>query len=177
VDSEQAQPTTFRLAIARSARVDVVVRRFIVSRTALAGVADSLDDAGPLASAMLMLVSDRDTLYRTTRDDGPVSFTDVPPGRWVISIRGDTPAFHRFDPDRVELTLAPAETRKLEFRLLPRRREIQIIGSEQELKSEAAPRLQAPVPADTRTRKPDENRPDTSRPDAQGGAPKQSGKS
>jgi hypothetical protein len=33
------------------------------------------------------------------------------------------------------------------------------------------------VPADTRTRKPDENRPDTSRPDGQGGAQKQSGKS
>ena len=175
VDSAQAQPTTFRLAIARSARVDVVVRRFTVSRTALAGATDSLDDAGPLSNAMLMLVGERDTLYRTTRDDGQVAFTDVPPGRWVISIRGDAPAFHRFDPDRMELTLAPGETRRLELRLLPRRREVQIIGSEQELKSEAAtPRLQAPVPATTRTRKPDENRPDTSRPDGQGASPKQS---
>jgi len=176
VDSTRAQPTTFRLAIARSARVDVVVRRFAAARTGVAGAPDSLADAGPLPNAMLMLVSERDTLYRTTRDDGRVAFTDVPPGTWIISIRGDAPAFHRFDPDRVELRLAPGETRALEFRLVPRRREVQIIGDGQELKSEtAAPRPQAPAAGATRTRRPEDTPPETTRSDGQGGAGHKSG--
>ncbi len=160
VDSSRTQPTTFRFAIARSARVDIDVRQFVISRTGVSGAPDSLASAGPLANATLMLTGERDTLFRTTRDDGTTSFTDVPPGRWVVSIRGDAPAFHRFDPDRVELTLAPGESKALSFRLLPRRREVQLIGDGQELRNEAAESKasQAPVPA-TKTRKPDENRP------------------
>ncbi|HYC50747.1 MAG TPA: NEW3 domain-containing protein [Gemmatimonadaceae bacterium] len=177
VDSARVQPTTFRLAIARSARVDVVVRRFSTVQTGVGGAADSLADAGPLSNAMLMLVSDSDTLYRTTRDDGKVAFTDIPPGTWTISVRGDAPAFHRFEPDRAELTLAPGESRQLEFRLVPRRREIQIIGDGQELKSEAAPARPQTVPATTRTRKPDENGTETRRPDEQGKAGSRGGQS
>lgn len=162
VDSTRVQPTTFRLAIARSARLEVDVRRFASARTGVAGAADSLADAGPLANATLMLAGERDTLYRTTRGDGQATFTDVPPGRWSVSIRGDAPAFHRFEPDRVELTLEPGETRALSFRLLPRKRDVQIIGTEQELRSEPSSvrTPSQPVPAAPRTRKPDENRPD-----------------
>lgn len=70
VDSTRTQPTTFRLAIARGARIDVVVRRFAVARTGIGGAADSLADAGPLPNAMLMLTAGRDTIYRTTSQDG-----------------------------------------------------------------------------------------------------------
>lgn len=133
IDSTRGQPTIFELAIARSARVDVAVRRVVAARTAIAGVADSLVDAGALANATLVLVGGRDTLYRTTGQDGFTSFTDVPPGTWVISVHGDPPAFTRFDPDRVELTLAPGERRALRFQLVPRKREVQIIGAGEEL--------------------------------------------
>ena len=134
VDSTRAQPTTFELAVARSARVDISVRRYTAARTGVAGAADSLVDAGPVANATLMLTGERDTLYRTTSDQGTISFTDVPPGKWVITVRGDAPAFTRFDPDRLELTLAPGETRALVFQLVPRKREVQIIGDGQELR-------------------------------------------
>lgn len=162
VDSTRPQPTTFTLAIARGARLDVDARRFAVARTTAAGMPDSLVDAGALSNATLMLTGGRDTLYRTTRADGTASFADVPPGRWVMSIRGDAPAFHRFEPDRVELTLVPGETRALRFRLIPRKREVQIIGGEQELRSQpsearnpVSQSLPAPRPA-----KPDDNRPE-----------------
>jgi hypothetical protein len=62
----------------------------------------------------------------------------VPPGTWRITIRGDAPAFHRFDPDRIELTLAPGETKAIAFRLVPRRREVQLIGDGQELRPTTA---------------------------------------
>jgi hypothetical protein len=161
VDSMRPRPTTFTLAIARGARLDIDARRFAIARTAVAGAQDSVVDAGPLSNATLVLAGERDTLYRTTRSDGKTSFTDVPPGRWVVSIRGDAPAFHRFDPDRAELTLAPGESRSLTFRLVPRKREIQIIGTDQELRSQPsdARNPAAPVPATPRTRKPDESRP------------------
>lgn len=156
IDSARAQPTTFRLAIARSARVDLTVRRFVSVRTGVGGAADSLADAGPLANATLVLVGERDTLYRTTREDGSAAFTDVPPGAWTLAVRGDAPAFHRFEPDRVELVLAPGEGRTLQFRLVPRKREVQVIRDGEELKSEAAGARPQPAPAGTRTRKPDE---------------------
>ena len=143
VDSAQPTPTTFRLAIARGARVNIVARRYASKRTAIAGAPDSLEDAGPLANAALILAGERDTLYRTTTEQGTATFTDVPPGHWVIAIRGDAPAFHRFEPDRAELTLTPGETQRHDFRLVPRRREVQMIGDGQELKSTAAdPRSQ-----------------------------------
>ena len=134
VDSTRGQPTTFQLGIARSGRVDIAVRRYSVARTAVNTGADSLVDAGALSDATILLIGERDTLYRTTGEDGTSFFTDVPPGRWVVSVRGDAPAFTRFDPDRVELILAPGETRALTFRLVPRKREVQIIGAGEELR-------------------------------------------
>jgi hypothetical protein len=135
VDSLRTQPTNFTLAIARSAQLDVNVRRFAAVRTAVAGSADSLVESGSVANATLVLIGERDTLYRTTNDDGNVSFTDIPPGEWRIVIRGDAPAFHRFDPDRMDLTLAPGEARSVSFRLIPRKRDVQVIGDGQELKA------------------------------------------
>ena len=133
VDSTQAQPTTFQVAIARSARVEVDVRRFAIARTGVAGAPDSLADAGSVENATLVLSGERDTLYRTTPANGKAVFTDVPPGHWTLTVRGDAPAFHRFDPDRLELTLAPGESQAIQFRLIPRRRDVQIIGTSQEL--------------------------------------------
>ena len=146
VDSTQPTPTTFRLAIARGARVNIAARRYAALRTGVSGTPDSLVDAGPLANAMLVLSGERDTLYRTTSENGTATFTDVPPGHWTIAIRGDAPAFHRFEPDRAELTLKPGEVQRHDFRLVPRRREVQMIGDGQELKSQSAdPKSQAPA--------------------------------
>lgn len=156
VDSTRTQPTTFELAIARSARVDVSVRRFATARTSIAGAVDSLVDAGALGNATLVLAGERDTLFRTSDDNGVTFFTDVPPGRWIVTIRGDTPAYHRFDPDRVELTLEPGETKALRFRLVPRKREVQLIGDGQELRPTVAdPKTSTSAPA-IRTGKPND---------------------
>ena len=106
-----------------------------------------------------MLIGERDTLYRTTGENGRTSFTDVPPGAWRIFIRGDAPAFHRFDPDRVDVTLAPGETKTLTFRLVPRRREVQLIGDGQELHPTATDARSVTPAGAVRTIKPNELRP------------------
>jgi hypothetical protein len=160
VDSTRARPTTFTLAIARSARLDVDVRRFVAVRTAVAGAPDSLVESGALANATLVLAGETDTLYRTTSASGKASFTDVPPGRWMVTVRGDAPAFHRFEPDRMELELAPGETQALAFRLVPRKREVQLIGEGQELRPTAVD-PKGPVKAGTtKTGKPDDRKQD-----------------
>jgi hypothetical protein len=138
VDSTRTRPTTFTLAIARSAQLNISVRRYSAVRTGVAGAPDSLADAGPLAGATLILAGARDTLYRSTSDSGTTMFTDIPPGDWSVTVRGDTPAFYRFDPERVALNLKPGETRPVTFRLVPRRRDVQIIGAGQELHPTAA---------------------------------------
>lgn len=162
VDSTRVTPTTFSLAIARSARIDVDVRRFTLTRTVADAGADSLREAGGVSNATLVLSGERDTLYRSTGEDGRATFTDVPPGQWVLTVRGDTPAFTRFDPDRLELTLEPGEREAAQFRLVPRRREIQIIGGDQELQATPSEPRSAPVPA-PRTASPDVKRPDGQR--------------
>lgn len=133
VDSARVRPTTFHLAIARSARVAIEVRRFALSRGGF-GATDALIDAGPLANAMFALEGARDTLFRASDAEGTLSFQDVPPGKWHVSVRGDAPAFHSFEPDRAEVILAPGETKALTFRLLQRRREVEMLGHEQELR-------------------------------------------
>lgn len=159
VDGTRVSPTTFALAIAPGARLDVDVRRFAQVRTATDD-SGSLRDAGGLSNATLMLVAGRDTLYRSTDDNGKAAFTDLPPGQWVLTISGDTPAFTRFDPDRVELLLEPGETKSVAFRLLPRRREIQMIGDGEELRPAAAdPKAPAQAGSAPRPAKPGERRP------------------
>ena len=159
VDSARVSPTTFSLAIARSARVDVDVRRFAATRTTGAG-SDSLREAGAVSNATLVLAGERDTLYRSSDEDGRAVFTDIPPGKWSLLIRGDMPAFTRFDPDRVELSLDPGEQEKVAFRLVPRRREIQVIGDGQELRAtNSDSKATTAAPATTKTVKPEEQRP------------------
>jgi hypothetical protein len=157
VDSARTQPTTFTLSIARSARVDVDVRRFASIRTGVAGAADSLIESGSVANATLVLIGERDTLYRTTSDDGKVSFTDIPPGQWRIVVRGDAPAFHRFDPDRMDLSLAPGEAKALTFKLVPRKREVQVIGDGVELKAQSADPKTQTAPGVIKVIKPNNN--------------------
>jgi hypothetical protein len=154
IDSTRGHPTTFELAIARSARVDVAVRRVAVARTAIEGGADSLVDAGALPNVTLVLVGGRDTLYRTTGESGSTSFTDIPPGTWVISVHGDAPAFTRFAPDRIELTLAPGERRALSFQLVPRKRDVEIIGAGEELTPVTPPPKKSGLPSPAKPVKP-----------------------
>lgn len=158
VDSAQSQPTTFQLAIARSARLEVDVRRFAITRTGVAGAPDSLAEAGSVENATLVLAGERDTLYRTTAANGKAIFTDVPPGHWTITVRGDAPAFHRFDPDRLQLTLAPGESQTFQFRLIPRRRDVQILGTSQELTPTVADPKTAVPSTNVRTPRPQDKK-------------------
>jgi hypothetical protein len=100
-----------------------------MARTAIDSTApDSLVDAGPMQNMLVVLTSRRDTLYQTTDAKGKVSFTDVPPGAWVVTIvAADLPMHHAFDRQSYELSLEPGQVVSTEFRLVPRRRAVQMV--------------------------------------------------
>jgi hypothetical protein len=143
VDSGAAEPRKFMLQIARGARIDISARQFAVSRTGIAGSKDSLVDVGPLTGAGFRLIGVRDTLYRTSDENGHVSFTDIAPGKWIVVPDGDVPSFHRFDPERLELDLVAGETRPIVVRLVPKPREVKIMNENEEVHAMPA----EPVPA------------------------------
>lgn len=132
IDSTKQRTARFSVAVARGAGVNGEIRRMARAQTVLdSGAADSLVDAGPLENMLVALSSRRDTLYQTTDSKGRVSFTDVPPGEWVVTIVGaDLPANHVFDRQSHDLSLAPGEVVTTSFRLLPRRRAVQMVASE-----------------------------------------------
>ncbi|AHG90862.1 isocitrate dehydrogenase, NADP-dependent [Gemmatirosa kalamazoonensis] len=129
VDGASRGGAAFRVMVSRGARVSAVIRRFSSARTALGGGTDSLVDAGGVEELTVELAGEHGTLTATSRADGTVDFGEVPPGRWVASVRGDNvPTQYRFEPERVELTIAAGETRAVAFGLVPRRREVQILA-------------------------------------------------
>lgn len=158
VDSGRGEPATFTLRIARGARVEISARRFVIARTGMAGAADSLADAGPLVANGFRLLGERDTLYRTTDENGRVSFNDVAPGKWIVEADGDVPTFHRFAPERVEIVLSAGETRSVGFRLIPRAREVKIINDTQEVQVVPAEPKVVPMGTPPRTAHPEASR-------------------
>ncbi|HJQ19294.1 MAG TPA: carboxypeptidase-like regulatory domain-containing protein [Gemmatimonadaceae bacterium] len=133
VDSVASAPKHFTLKVARGASVDISAREFAVSRTGIAGQADSLVDVGPLVGTGFRLIGDRDTLYRASDENGRLTFTDVAPGKWILVPDGDVPSFHRFDPERLEIQLAPGENRAVIVRLVPKPREVKIMNGGEEV--------------------------------------------
>jgi hypothetical protein len=154
MDTSRAAPKHFMLKLARSARIELSARRFAVSRTGIAGSADSIVDVGPLTGTGFRLIGERDTLYRLSDENGRVAFTDIAPGKWLIEADGDVPSFHRFDPEKIPVDLVPGETRAVSFRLVPRPREVKIMNQSEEVHA---------IPAEPRGAA-NPNAPKTSRP-------------
>lgn len=141
VDSTKRRAARFNVVVARGAGVQSEIRRMAVTRTALdADDPDSLVDAGPMQNMVVALAGARDTLYQTTDTKGKVSFTDVPAGSWVLTIVGaDVPLNHVFDRQTHELSLEPGQTVSTAFRLVPRRRAVQMIASENAVPASSRP--------------------------------------
>lgn len=143
VDSTKRSAARFDVVVARGAAVQSEIRRMAVTRTAVdADEPDSLVDAGPMQNMVVALAGARDTLYQTTDTKGRVSLTDVPPGAWVVTIVGaDVPLHHAFDRQSFDLTLEPGQVVNTAFRLVPRRRAVQMIASENAVPASSRPAM------------------------------------
>jgi hypothetical protein len=130
IDSARMAPTTFSLAVERAGIVAGTVRRMSVARTGLDAVADSLADAGALGEVAVALVGVRDTLYTTTDLAGAYRFAEVSSGSYVLRIVTEAPSGTRWEPSEIDVSVKPALTRQVAFRLIPRRRAVQMIPSD-----------------------------------------------
>jgi hypothetical protein len=130
VDSARRVPTTFALAVQRAGTVEGSVRQMSVARTSLANAPDSLADAGPLGAITLALIGVRDTVYASTDANGDFRFAEVAGGSWLLKVASEAPLGLRWEPAEIEVSVEPGATRTIEFRQVPRRRAVQMIGGE-----------------------------------------------
>lgn len=130
VDSSRRAPTTFALAVERAGIVTGSVRQMAVARTGMDSAPDSLADAGPLSEVSLALVGVRDTLYTTTDATGSYRFAEVASGSYVLRVTSEPHAGTRWEPAEINVSIQPAVTRQITFRLVPRRRAVQMISGD-----------------------------------------------
>lgn len=130
VESERMAPTTFSLAVERAGIVAGSVHRMVVARTGLDAAPDSLADAGAVSEVAVALVGLRDTLYATTDAAGTYRFAEVTSGSYVLRIVSEAPAGTRWEPAEMDVSVKPAVTRQVIFRLVPRRRAVQMIPTD-----------------------------------------------
>jgi hypothetical protein len=130
VDSGARRPATFSVAVEPAGRIAGTIRRLVVARTGIGAEPDSLADGGPVEGVTVLLIGGRDTLYRTTDAQGQYLFTDVPSGAWTIVVRGDLAPQTQWEHDRVSTELQAGGTLVVDFRLVPRRRKVKIVGGD-----------------------------------------------
>lgn len=99
----------------------------VVPKTAGAG--EGLEEVSGLEDILLELSNEKETLRRVTDSRGRFSFEDLKPGRWTLKINNfNLPPLHYLEKETLIIELAPGEIIELPvFRVLPQKREIQII--------------------------------------------------
>lgn len=130
VDSGARRPATFNVAVEPAGRISGTLRRLIVARTGIGSEPDSLADGGPIEGATVLLLGGRDTLYRVTDANGQYVFTDVPSGSWTIMVPGELAPQTQWDHERVSTELKAGGALVVDFRLVPRRRRVKIVGGD-----------------------------------------------
>lgn len=129
---EGGRTSTIVVPLARGARLVGSVRRWarVGPRTAGEDMRPQVDSAG--VERLVVLLTRRggtsETLRRATDRDGRVVFDDLPPGRWTIRVEGDLPPDHQLVQATAEVALGPGGRDSVAFRVLPRRRQVQIVA-------------------------------------------------
>lgn len=130
VDSGAHSPATFNVAVEPAGRISGIIRRLVVARTGMGSEPDSLADGGPIEGVTVLLIGARDTLYRVTDVNGRYQFTDVPGGTWTIMVQGELSPQTQWEHERVTTELKVGGALVVDFRLVPRRRKVKIIGGD-----------------------------------------------
>ncbi|MEO8335276.1 MAG: hypothetical protein ABI664_09895, partial [bacterium] len=85
---------------------------------------------GPLGAITLALIGVRDTVYASTDANGAYRFEEVSGGSWVLKVASEAGLGLRWEPAEIEVSVEPGATRTIEFRQVPRRRAVQMIGGD-----------------------------------------------
>ena len=127
IDSMRTVPITFALAVERAGSVTGSVRQMAVARTGIDAAPDSLADSGPVAEVSIALVGVRDTLFAVTDGSGAYRFAEVVSGSYVLKVMTVAQPGTRWEPADIDVSVKPAAVSQVTFRLVPRRRAVQMI--------------------------------------------------
>ncbi|CAN5563391.1 hypothetical protein BH09GEM1_BH09GEM1_44500 [soil metagenome] len=130
IDSMRTVPTTFALAVERAGIVTGSVRQMAVARKGIDAAPDSLADSGPVSDVSIALVGARDTLVAVTDAAGNYRFAEVVSGSYVLKVMTEAQAGTRWEPAEIDVSVKPAVASQVTFRLVPRRRAVQMIPSD-----------------------------------------------
>ncbi|GJQ20766.1 MAG: hypothetical protein HBSIN02_11210 [Bacteroidia bacterium] len=93
---------------------------------------DSVVDAGPRQGILVEAVKGADLRRRVSDSRGRVEFAELTPGQWTVRlVGGDIPSFHEVHPEVVNIVVEPGERKDIRFDIVPRRRTIRIIHTEE----------------------------------------------
>ncbi len=130
IDSTRTVPATFALGVERAGSVTGTVHQMVVARTSIGSAPDSLADAGPLGEVTLALIGVRDTLFAVSNAAGAYRFGEVVSGSYVLKVMTEAQAGTRWEPAEIDVSVKPAAMQQVAFRLVPRRRAVQMIPSD-----------------------------------------------
>lgn len=122
---ESGEERRIRIAVARAGIIRGVVRRAAPHDDAAAGSAENLplEDAGPMAGAVVQLTSGADTVRASTDDWGQFTIARVLPGRWELTLPSDgLPPHTRLRGGPLVLDIRASEVRALKLQVVPTRR-------------------------------------------------------
>lgn len=135
----QPMPREVTIQGGEEARLDLgVVRGAVISGTVLIyGTRDTVEvdsartitvEIGGHPNVILELSNSLESHRRLSDNRGRFTFSGVRPGRWVLQVlEGNLPANHYIERESFEVELMPGGTQQALFKILPRKRRIQIV--------------------------------------------------
>ena len=129
VDSSSRAAATFKIAVGQGGQVRVKVSNLAADPTILRASAARETEAIPMTDVVVMLTSQRDTMYQTTDDEGQADFGTVDEGAWTVTVLGDLPAFTRWEKSSIDVAIGGGARAEPEFRLVPRERNVRPVAS------------------------------------------------
>lgn len=154
VDSAGKQAATFKIAVGQAGSLRVKVSNFAADPTVLDASAMRAGDAVPLAGLVVMLTSQRDTLYQTTDDNGYADFGRVDEGAWSMTVLGEVPPFTRWEKSRIDVAIGAGAPIEAEFRLIRVERRVRPVSTPGGNEQPAAATLRLPGATSSGTNRP-----------------------
>lgn len=130
VSARAGKTIRIELGVGRSSRVDGRVRLYApADALQWDGSIEQTHDVSGVAGLLVRLTDGKQTIRRVTNGDGEFEVTDLSPGRWTASLSAaDIPAQHYLAAESVVTMVVAGETAKVEFRVLPRKRTLRMVG-------------------------------------------------
>ncbi|MGH2566968.1 MAG: SPOR domain-containing protein, partial [Bacteroidota bacterium] len=129
------------ISVVRSSTVSgSIVQYDFVENNLTDTVARAMEEVGGLSGLIVELSNGVEVQRRASDNRGRFLFADLRPGVWTLRLDGgEFPPYHYAEKDTFSLTVEPGTSKEATFRLLPRKRTIQILSEGTVVQEEQQP--------------------------------------